>query len=69
MFAHTAFWEAEDLSCSHSVPTGQPTFSVEVMPSNTFVLDMNATTTGSWVFYCNIFDHYTSGMSARMVIS
>lgn len=47
----------------------QPTYSVGLMPSNTFTLDMAANSTGTWLYYCNILDHIWAGMSARMIVS
>lgn len=48
---------------------GQPTYSVGLMPSNTFTVDMSANSTGTWNYYCNILDHIWAGMSARMIVS
>jgi uncharacterized cupredoxin-like copper-binding protein len=50
-------------------PAGNPSYSVGLMPSNTFVLEMAANSTGSWNYYCNILDHINAGMKARMVVS
>lgn len=51
------------------VPAGNPSYSVGLMPSNTFVLEMSANSTGTWNYYCNILDHINAGMKARMVVS
>lgn len=48
---------------------GQPIYSVGLMPSNTFVVDMVANNTGTWNYYCNILDHINAGMQARMLVS
>lgn len=48
---------------------GQPMYSVGLMPSNTYALEMTANSTGSWNYYCNILDHITAGMKARMVVN
>lgn len=44
-------------------------YSVGLMPSNTYALEMSANSTGSWDYYCNVLDHITAGMKARMVVS
>lgn len=61
---HSPVFEGQDVTYA-----GESTYSVALMPSNTFVLDMVANTTGTWNYYCNILDHIWAGMSARMVIS
>jgi hephaestin len=48
---------------------GQPVYSVGLMPSNTYVVDMTANSTGTWEYYCNILDHIWAGMKSRMVVS
>ena len=44
-------------------------YSVGLMPSNTYALVMTANNTGTWNYYCNILDHITAGMKARMVVN
>jgi plastocyanin len=39
------------------------------MPSNTFAVEMVANNAGTFQYYCNILDHITAGMKARMVVS
>jgi hephaestin len=48
---------------------GRPVYSVGLMPSNTYVVDMTANSTGTWEYYCNILDHIWAGMKSRMVVS
>uniref|UniRef100_A0A383V6F7 Plastocyanin-like domain-containing protein n=1 Tax=Tetradesmus obliquus TaxID=3088 RepID=A0A383V6F7_TETOB len=48
---------------------GQPVYSVGLMPSNTYVVDMTANSTGTWDYYCNVLDHIWAGMKSRMVVS
>jgi hephaestin len=48
---------------------GQPVYSVGLMPSNTYVVDITANSTGTWDYYCNILDHIWAGMKSRMVVS
>jgi FtsP/CotA-like multicopper oxidase with cupredoxin domain len=55
--------------CCHAACAGNPSYSVGLMPSNTFVLEMAANSTGPWSYYCNILDHINAGMKARMVVS
>jgi hephaestin len=47
---------------------GRPVYSVGLMPSTTYVLEMTAHN-GTWDYYCNILDHISGGMRARMVVS
>eukprot|EP00878_Enallax_costatus_P001155 GHUV01001296.1.p1 GENE.GHUV01001296.1~~GHUV01001296.1.p1 ORF type:complete len:885 (+),score=249.43 GHUV01001296.1:1539-4193(+) len=61
---HSPVFEGQEVSYA-----GEPTYSVGVMPSNTFTVDMVANSTGTWNYYCNILDHIWAGMSARMVVS
>eukprot|EP00775_Hariotina_reticulata_P011260 gene11260-11409_t len=61
---HSPVFEGQDVSYA-----GQPVYSVGVMPSNTFTVDMVANTTGTWQYYCNILDHINAGMRSRMLIS
>ncbi|KAF6265588.1 Cupredoxin [Scenedesmus sp. NREL 46B-D3] len=48
---------------------GKPVYSVGLMPSNTYVVDMTANSTGTWEYYCNILDHIWAGMKSRMLVS
>jgi hephaestin len=61
---HSPVFEGQDVSYA-----GQPVYSVAVLPSNTFTIDMLANTTGTWQYYCNILDHINAGMRSRMLIS
>lgn len=48
---------------------GDPVYAVNLMPATTFVLEMAANATGTWNYYCNILDHITAGMRARMRVA
>lgn len=58
-----------DCCCRVCCTAGKPMYSVGLMPSNTYALEMSANSTGSWDYYCNVLDHITAGMKARMVVS
>lgn len=58
-----------DCCCRVCCTAGEPMYSVGLMPSNTYALEMSANSTGSWDYYCNVLDHITAGMKARMVVS
>jgi uncharacterized cupredoxin-like copper-binding protein len=43
-------------------------YTVGLMPASTAVIDMEATSPGSWEVYCAVTDHYFAGMRARMLV-
>lgn len=43
-------------------------YTVGLMPASTAVVDMEATSPGSWEVYCAVTDHYFAGMRARMLV-
>jgi len=44
------------------------TYTVGLMPASTAVMEMEATSPGSWEIYCAVTDHYFAGMRARMLV-
>eukprot|EP00879_Flechtneria_rotunda_P000261 GHRR01000344.1.p1 GENE.GHRR01000344.1~~GHRR01000344.1.p1 ORF type:complete len:1159 (+),score=375.53 GHRR01000344.1:116-3592(+) len=61
---HSPVFDGQDVS-----QAGQPVYSLGLLPSNSYAIDMVANSTGTWNYYCNILDHIGAGMMARMIVS
>ncbi len=71
--SHCCFSNVPNIACAFPhffLPlAGTSVYSVGVMPSTTFVVELTAGKPGAWDYYCNILDHINAGMKARMVVS